>query len=295
MNDLPASNATRPSFVVRIAPFVLLALGAAAYANSVHGVFLFDDYKHIVENEPIRHLTSPSGYLSDRRGITEATFAINYAISGLEVWSYHVVNALIHVAAALTLFGIVRRTARLVRGGDARRAEGDWRALVIALLWLVHPLQTQSVTYLIQRGESLMGLFYLLCLYAVIRSAGARRAWPWYALAMAASAAGMASKAVMITAPVVVLVYDRMFLAASWRDLLRRRGWLHLMIMATWSVLLCCGIAQVILTTQANPNVHVGFAYTGISPVDYALTQPKVILYYLRLALWPHVLCLDYQ
>ena len=85
--------------------------------------------------------------------------------------------------------------------------------MVIALIWVVHPLQTQSITYLIQRAESLMGLFYLLTLYCVIRGAGSPRGGWWYAAAIISSALGMGSKAVMVTAPVAVLLYDRAFLS----------------------------------------------------------------------------------
>jgi len=290
-----AREAAKQPIASTLAPFLLVMIGAATYANSLRGVFLFDDYKHIVENEAIRDLASPGHYLADRRPVTQATFAINHAVSGLEPWSYHIGNIVIHLAAALTLYGIVRRTVRIVGDRDACDRETDWLALVIALIWLVHPLQTQSVTYLIQRGESLMGLFYLLCLYAVIRAAAGKRVWAWSVAAAAACAAGMASKAVMITAPVVVMIYDRMFLAPSWSALLRQRGLLYLMLTATSGVLWLCGIAQAVLLTEADPDMNVGFAYTGISPTAYALTQPKVILYYLRLALWPDVLCLDYQ
>lgn len=103
------------------------------------------------------------------RPLITFTFAANYAISGLQVWSYHAVNLLIHVLAALTLFGIVRRT---LQGASLRARFGDVSqglALAVALLWLVHPLQTESVTYVIQRAESLVGLWYLLTLYGAIR------------------------------------------------------------------------------------------------------------------------------
>src|SRR6185295_3461677 len=96
-------------------------------------------------------------------------------------------------------------------------------ALAVALLWAVHPLQTESVTYTIQRGESLMGLFYLLTLYCVARSQDAARAGTWQMAAVTSCALGMASKQVMISAPVVVLLYDRAYWAQSLGEIWQRR------------------------------------------------------------------------
>ena len=102
-------------------------------------------------------------------------------------------------------------------------------ALAIALLWAVHPLQTESVTYIVQRAESLVGLFYLLTLYCFIRGAGgSARPVCWYAGSALACLLGMASKEVMVSAPLIVLLYDRAFLAGSFREAWRRRWGLYL-------------------------------------------------------------------
>ena len=102
------------------------------------------------------------------------------------------------------------------------------------------PLQTESVTYIIQRTEALVGLFYLLTLYCVIRGATSRRSMSWYAAAVAACLLGMATKEVMATAPVIVLLYDRTFLAGSFREAWRRRYGLYLALAATWGVVALC-------------------------------------------------------
>ncbi len=109
-------------------------------------------------------------------------------------------------------------------------------AAAVALIWALHPLQTESVTYIVQRVESLMGLCYLLTLYAVIRGASSERPWPWYAACVAACAVGMGVKEVIATAPVIVLLYDRAFLSGSFRKAFRRRGALYLGLAATWGV-----------------------------------------------------------
>jgi protein O-mannosyl-transferase len=95
------------------------------------------------------------------------TLALNYAVSGLDPWSYHVANLAIHASAALVLFGIVRRTLQGPRLRDRFRTQANGLAAAVAVCWAVHPLQTESVTYIIQRMESLMGLFLLLTFTAL--------------------------------------------------------------------------------------------------------------------------------
>jgi hypothetical protein len=160
------------------------------------------------------------------------------------------------------------------------------------MLWVVHPLQTQSVTYVWQRCESLMGMFYLLTLYCVIRSDASARARWWSAGAVESCALGMASKEVMATAPVVVLLHDRVFLAGSWKELGRRRWGLYAGLAGTWSIL-----AALLLSGVAQEGVwRASWLETrqSIPPWSYLLTQAGVITHYLRLAFWQDPLCLDY-
>src|SRR5262249_35171718 len=137
------------------------------------------------------------------RPVLNVTFALNYAWGKLDVRGYHVVNALVHLLAGLTLFGIVRRTLRSrqlrVRYGET----ATWLGGAVALLWLLHPLNTEAVTYISQRAESLMGLFYLVTIYGFVRAteenvAASKR---WYGLSVVACFLGMGTKEVMMTAP----------------------------------------------------------------------------------------------
>lgn len=129
-----------------------------------------------------------------------------------------------------------------------------------------------------------MGLFYLLTLYCVIRG--------WRLIAVVACALGMACKQVMITAPVIMLLYDRVFLAESWREVVKRRWMLHAGLMSTWLLLPVLMSAGTEGVSWWLPTA--GFGYKGITPWQYALTQPGVIVHYLRLSFWPRPLCLDY-
>jgi tetratricopeptide (TPR) repeat protein len=271
-------------------PALIVLVGCFVYANSLAGVFVFDDFEHILEDQRIR---APWSYrleiLRIGRPALTISLALNHALGGASPWGYHVFNIIVHVLAGLTLFGLIRRTLQLPCFQGRFEATAAGLALAVALLWVVHPLQTQSVTYVIQRAESMMGLFYLLTLYALLRGA-TTASWQlaWYALAVCACALGMASKEVTMTAPLVAMLYDRAYLSASWRELLRRRWGLYLALATTWVILIPA------FQTAIDPDATTGFGIKQVTPLGYALTQPQVILHYLRLVVWPFPQSLDY-
>jgi protein O-mannosyl-transferase len=285
----------------------LLAVGVislaalAAYANSFAGAFVFDDQGWIVENTTIRHLWPIGDVLFPvdaarvgGRPIVSLSLAINYALGGVNVWGYHAVNLAIHLAAALALLGVVRRTLILPR---LRGRFGDVAtplAAAVALVWVVHPIQTEAVTYVIQRAESLVGLLYLLTLYCVIRGAtcddhASKRQTIWFVAAVANCFLGMATKEVMATAPVVVLLYDVIFLSGSFRKAFAERWGLYAALAATWGV-----VVWVLLWTNFH-DATTGLHTRRFTPWTYLITEPQVIVMYLRLALWPDSLCFAYD
>jgi tetratricopeptide (TPR) repeat protein len=271
---------------------LIIVAGGAIYANSLRGVFLFDDVVSIVNNPAIRHF-STRAQASEGNGaprpVVLATLALNFAWSASNPWSYHLVNVAVHVLAALALFGIVRRTLELPALAGRYGPVAAPLALTIALLWMVHPLQTESVTYVIQRAESLMGLFYLSALYCLIRGHGSPRPHRWYASAVTSCLLGVGCKEVIVTLPVVALAYDALFLTGSWRESLRRRWGLYL------GLTLCSGLVVCRFMLHASEaSATVGFGMKDVTPLQYALTQPGVILHYLWLSFWPWPLCLDY-
>jgi len=267
----------------------ILAAGAiAVYSRTFPIPLFFDDRAAIIDNSTIRHWGTawwpPINTTASGRPILNLSLAINYAVSGTAGWSYHALNLAIHVLAGLTLFGIVRRTL-------ARRAEAAASPLAFfaALLWTLHPLQTEAVTYVIQRAESLMGLFYLLTLYCFIRGAEANgRQRLWFPLSVVACLLGMATKEVTVSAPLIVLLYDRTFVAGSFREAWHRRRWLHLSLAATWLPL-----AGLVASAGWNRNGMAGFD-VGITPWAYWLTQFEAVTRYLWLAVWPHPLVFEY-
>jgi len=264
---------------------VVAIAGAIAYANGLHGPFVFDDPSSITGNATIRHLSdlgavlrTPSSIVTAQgRPVFNLSLAINWALGGKNVVGYHLANVLIHVCAGLALFGILRRIWR----------DDVLVPAAIALLWVVHPLQTESVTYTVQRAESLMGLFYLLSLYCFVRYAeGSGVACA--CLSVLACYAGMATKEDMASAPVIILLFDRTFLAGSFAAALRLRWKLYLALASSWLLL-----AYLIWSTGGNRGGSVGFN-TDIAAYDYWLTQFPAIVHYLWLTFWPHPLVFEY-
>jgi tetratricopeptide (TPR) repeat protein len=274
----------------------LLATGLLVYGNSFAGKFIFDDdyfLKDFQGNSLWEFLFTPN---SLPRPVVSLSLAFNYCLGGLDVGGYHAFNLAVHLLAALTLFGLVRRTLRLEGLRERFDTAAGWLALAVALLWLVHPLQTESVTYIVQRAESLAGLFYLLTLYCFMRGAaapqfekgpvfaGQRR---WFALSILACALGMACKPILATAPLVVFAYDRIFLAKDAAVVLSKRWKIYAGLAATGLIL----VALISIT----PPVTAGFKMAALTPTEYAQTQFGVILHYLSLSVWPVTLCFDYM
>ncbi|MGB2822676.1 MAG: tetratricopeptide repeat protein [Phycisphaerae bacterium] len=265
---------------------VLIVLaGLAAYYNSFRGVFLFDDVPAILASPSVTKGPSLRKLLSGQAPVVTVTLAANYALGGSDVWGYHAFNLAVHLLAGLTLFAIARRTllSAGLRERFARASTG--LALAVAMLWMLHPVHTQAVTYIIQRRESLMGLLYLLTLYFAIRGHDSRRRAWWHAAAVAACLLGMRTKQVTVTAPLIVLLYDRTFLSGSFRRALRRSWPLYALLAATWAVL---------LHGSASWLERQGFGTARLSQLEYARTQFGVVLHYLRLSVWPEPLCMDY-
>ena len=279
-----------------------------AFWTSFPGVFVLDDVRAIVRNPTIRTLSPltvplvpPGESTVAGRPVANLSFALSYATAPAEsrdvfqppapgepaarasafldnARSYHAWNLGIHLLAALVLFGVVRRT--LLTPKMARRfgSPALWIAAAAAVVWAVHPLQTESVTYIVQRVESLMGLFYLLTLYCAIRAAEGQRTAGWTLATIAFCALGMATKEVMVTAPLTV---------AAWLHVFRpeRRHWRILGgLAATWLV-----FAVLIAFERREASIAFDLAWR------YLLTQSAVIVHYVRLSVVPSPLVFLYD
>ena len=279
---------------VLVAAMLVVLLGGVAYYNSCDGQFMLDDGSAIVDNQTIRHLwplgpvLSPSaqkGQTSGGRPLLNLSFAVNYALGGASVRGYHMVNMAVHLLAALTLLGIVRRTLLLPPLRERFGSAALGLAAAVAMLWAVHPMQTESVSYVSQRAESMMGLFYLLTFYCVIRASASESIF-WAIAAVLACALGMASNEVMVTAPLMVLLYDRTFLTGTFRRALQKRWALYACLAACW------GLLAWAMSTGGSRGGTVGFGSDFVMDWrSYAPSQFGVVLHYLREAFWPNSLC----
>jgi len=290
-------------------PLLLLAC-LCTYANCISKTLVFDDDAWIADHP---NLDDPATYFQSMEGRPLLALS-NLALHRLgrnNPLGHHVLNVLVHLAATLTLYDLVRRSllARRFRGRFDGRA--PYLAFAVALLWMLHPLQVQCVTYIIQRGESMAGFFYLLILYAVVRgnevgsqpfatvhpsddaARGPRlglRRFGWYALAVVSLVLGFGSKEIMATAPVALILFDRIFLTRSFRQMLRRRWVFYLFFLLIWAGFTAWHFYR---ATQAQGGI--GFKVETVTWKQYALTEAGVLLYYLQISFWPRGLAIDYQ
>jgi tetratricopeptide (TPR) repeat protein len=325
--DLP----TQPEFPERtpaaqyapktwVAAVVLAISIGVVYSWALSAPFIFDDDASIIRNPSITSLWPLFGTVEQPgplrpiknlpttgRPLVNLSFAFNYHFGGLNPLGYHLFNVVIHFVSAMLLWAIVRRTLRLLYFERRLDSVAGWLALAVAMLWALHPLQTEAVEYVTQRTELMMAFFYLATIYCSLRYWSVlplplgegrgegdldnprypRQRTTWLVLATFACLCGMASKEVMVSAPVVVLLFERTFIAGSLAKALRRSWPLYAGLAATWLLLLAF---QINAPYSGSAGFHLGLSL----PVWWA-TQCKVLLIYLKLVVWPSPLLLHYE
>ncbi|HXT18649.1 MAG TPA: tetratricopeptide repeat protein [Gemmatimonadaceae bacterium] len=309
--------AHRPAVLGPAVLGVILAIVAVlAFAPAVAAPFDFDDFPAIVNNPTIRSAwppsalihTPPLGTPASGRPVANYSFALNYAANralGISQTliapsprapvGYHVVNVALHLGTALLLYLFLSAALRLDGVTPLIRQRATLVAMATTAIWLVHPLQTEAVDYISQRTELLVSACYLTTLWAALRSRLAEhdsrgRAGRWAVLAVASSAIGMASKEVMITAPVAVLLFDVAFFKLWWRSFGEQTSSLRRALYA--GLFVSAGICIALVVTGGR-STSAGFG--GPIPwYRYLYSQAWAVAHYLRLAIWPTGLTLDY-
>jgi len=263
----------------------LLLFGLAAYENSFFASFYLDDVRHILQNEAIVDWSNIGAIFSYSRQqfLPYLTLAINYEIGGLNPLTYHVLNFFIHYGAAIFLYLLCLETWNTpAMQGASPKFSKQLAAFITAGIFLLHPLQTESVTYVIQRSESMAGMFYLAALYFYVRARMAGKgniALGYFLLTGVAAFCSAFSKATAVTLPAMIVTYELFFFETSYKDLLRKKMVLILLIPA-----------GVVVSHVLKPLLERGFFYDpgiAFTRKQYIMTQFSVLLTYLRLYFWP--------
>jgi protein O-mannosyl-transferase len=280
----------------------LAAILGAIFAPGISAPFIYDDGPNLVENSSIAHLwplvgdaehhgplNPPAELSTSGRPLVNFSFAVNYYFGGLEPSGYHAFNLALHWISAVLVMLIVRNVLELEYFQGRLVGAASPLAFLTALLWAIHPLQTETVVYTTQRTELMVGLFYFAVLYAALRywslTVGTKRKL-WLALAVASCLAGAACKEIMVTAPVLILLFERTFIAGSIRNAWRRSWPLYSGLFASWVLLLC-------LNYNGPRSDTAGF-HTGLAAYIWWYTQSKFLWTYFKLVVWPWPLSIHY-
>jgi hypothetical protein len=286
----------------RSALALIVLIGIIVYSNTLHSPFIYDDYSSIVNNSEIKNLSSffDGASLLKGRYLGRLSFAVNYHFSELNPFSYHVVNITIHLLAAILVYCLVSLTARTplfrLSENTPRQSVFQVIALYAALLFVAHPVQTQAVTYIVQRYASLATLLYLLSLVSYIKGRleenpreGTRI--PFFLVSFLAAAGAMESKEIAFTLPFMIALYEFTFFRGP---ALKRLGYIGLiaatLLIIPFHLIMTRLSSSSLLLTPGNlltENVSI--------PRDlYLYSQFGVITTYIRLIFLPINQTIDY-
>lgn len=287
---------------------LLLLLGFGIYLNTLQAPFILDDFSCITKNpaitrfeyffdfDKVRALNIPYDIKNNfaLRTVPYFTFALNYSLGGLNEFGYHLVNICIHLINAILVYLLVKVTllrSRLRAANTDSISAIDFIPLLVALLFVVHPLQTHAVTHINQRFTSLATLFYFsaLLLYITARLSPKKvLSWLCYSSALLLTVMAMKTKEIAFTLPVALLLYDLFFLEGRIRNRLSGLAPFFL------TMAIIPGTIFWRLTTKGiddpanilEKSLHFVNS-NAISPWDYLRTQFGVIVEYLRLLILP--------
>jgi len=266
-------------------------VGIIIYSNTLHSSFHLDDTGFIIENVSIRYLADLKAIWDywASRFVTFLTFAINYQVNGLNVFGYHLVNLVIHLGSSVSVFWLVLLIlSSPATKDDAIAKRAPQLALFTALIFLCHPVQTESVTYIFQRSSCLSGFFYILsiCLYVKSRLLQ-EDSRPWtriYILSLATGVLSMFTKEQTLTLPIMILLCEFFFFKK------RRYGYAGVFL------LLLPIVPILLILTKSVISKDVESLMTTTYPEPYYfLTQVRIMMTYIRLSFIPINQNLEYD
>ena len=274
---------------------IIAAMVIIAYSNTFTASFHFDDSPSIMENNLIRHITVDNivQILHGVRPVVYLSLMLNYALSGMNVIGWHIFNIGVHIMNSYFVYLLFLWTLLLPRFDNRYNDQAKKRmALFGAILFAVHPVQTESVTYIISRTELLATCFYLATFLLFIR--GARLGKFSYVLGMFGTALlAMGSKEWAVTLPAMLALYDFLFFSDGKLKPVLSRWYIYLLTAIPWSIVL----TKIDLTAKGGA-AGIGFNIVskgGITAWTYLLTSLNVLWTYVRLLFLPINQNLDYD
>ena len=286
--------------------FVVLVI----YSNTFDASWHFDDESNILENKPL-HLTTlnlenikKTFFASWKKGDARLyrpaaclSFALNYYFGGAEVYGYHMVNLIIHFLSSVFLFLFVYHTLNLPLLKQRYGSNSYFIALLSALLWALNPMQTQAVTYVVQRMTSMAGMFSIMAMYFYLKGRISTQnpfKTAHYIACCICGILAMGSKENAVMIPMVILLYDLFLIQGVTKENIKRYSFFLLI-----AVLICLALALLL----AGPSILdpkwivAGYQNRGFSLSERLLTEPRVILFYVSLLLYPMPdrLCLEHS
>ncbi|OGF59995.1 MAG: hypothetical protein A2Y62_18390 [Candidatus Fischerbacteria bacterium RBG_13_37_8] len=262
------------------------------YSNSFQCAFVFDDYRSIVLNNSLKD-NSIFTQFNIQRYVALVTFALNYKINGLNVTGYHIINLLIHFANGLLVYILIKTLLRL-HVHSLPDTSMHVIPLIVALLFLVHPVQTQAVTYIVQREASLATLFVLasILLYISYRVTAAKH-YHLFTLSLLFCLLAYKTKENTASLPFVIFLIEIIFFPQKAN--LKKK----LLLVAPYVLLII-----VIPLSLINVNTSAGDLFEDLNVVlqetetidrsVYFFTQQRVIMTYIKLLLFPSHQAFDY-
>ena len=266
--------------------FVLLALvGTIAYWNSFDAPLVFDDFLSIQNNQGVRLGLDLVPRLLRSRSLLFTTFSLNYLVAAQDVWGYHLVNLFFHLLNGILLFIIARELLARV-WADQRLVY--WYAVLAAGFFLVHPVQTESVTYISSRSELMSTFFYLLAFMIFVKVSERHIGFLLSVAISFVAYVGLLTKETVISIPAVLFLYDYLFISkTNFRELFGR--WRF------YATFVIGGAAVSVYLLLVPLRDAVGSLPGHLSPFSYFLTQLHVIVRYVGLVVFPVRLNLDYD
>ncbi len=281
---------------VKFEPLIYLCFAVAAfflYSNTFQSPFIFDDWYHIEANRHIRvnslgwDALRAAAFESpiNNRPVPYITLALNYYFAGFDLAGYHLVNILVHLAAGIFLYMFLKTTVALERA-RCKIEYGEGLLFAAVIIWLVHPLHIQSVTYIVQRMNSLAAMFFVLSmlLYARGRLAdGAGRQSAFFLGSLLAGILATGSKENAATLPFFILLYEWFFFQDLGLPWLRRR---FLLILGIFVVL--AGMVLLFLGIHPLEAVINSYGIRDFTLLQRVFTEFRVVLFYVSLLLLPY-------